>query len=885
MQSFTNDNKVTMKTPPISKKQSDSLTLLIDKQGDIGKAILLQMRKVDVFGYIVFATRNYTSLPGQDVLFCPFQNTMPLFPNEDYSHIIVIYNGEADVLHALSGLLKKAHESGGAMFVCVPIRFYTKIVAEKIQATGQHPIIIGDIFGENILQEGTTIADFFKQAKKEEKIVISGMGMESAYPVYIDDVSAAIVRAIFVKKEKKVIWMILPPHPPTKLSLARMFQKIDPILRIDLVGEEEKNTVALPTDGVYLLENNYSVEEKIKHVYKQEMAIVINTEDRRQIEDKKTPKNVRILLFRFMFFFCVFLLLPVLSTIFFMILGWYDLWQAKNALLHGDVAKMEAFTKKGEKFLQIADKTRLVFNTVPFPQKNMLLAKIDENISQEKTVAALFLEISKLTKSFQKKDSVSIEMSARKSLALLQEVKINGGDKKIPLFSTTVLSNMVGIFPDIAGFTRPKTYLVLLQNNMELRPGGGFIGSFAIAKVNKGDVEFSLHDVYDADGQLKGHIEPPFPIRRHLKSIHWYLRDSNYYANFPTSASASAFFIKEETGEVVDGVIAVDVSFVKMLVGAFGKIEVPDYKETITKDNFYTVVQNHAEKDFFAGSTQKKDFLQSLFRAIQARLNQKNVPYQLLYTTLLQGFGEKHVMVASREQPIQNIFVVNNMSSSLHDGRRKKDSLRDYMGISEANVGVNKANVGIARSLSYDVAIDNKASVSAKLTIWYKNEKNNNTYAADYKNYLRIIAPYGSVLTSISIDNDEKKLIPAVIDPKVYEAKKFVAPTGLEVAIEEENNKTLFGFLVNVPLGQETTIVAKYMLPQSLPALPSSFTYDLLLYKQPGTEVYPVTFSLQCSENYGVIKTTDGFTKKANALQKEILFTSDVNMNVLFSAK
>jgi len=48
---------------------------------------------------------------------------------------------------------------------------------------------------------------------------------------------------------------------------------------------------------------------------------------------------------------------------------------------------------------------------------------------------------------------------------------------------------------------------------MELRPGGGFIGSYAILSVDKGKItNFKIYDVYDADGQLKNHIEPPFAI-------------------------------------------------------------------------------------------------------------------------------------------------------------------------------------------------------------------------------------------------------------------------------------------------------------------------------------------------------------------------------------
>src|SRR5438045_4135675 len=35
------------------------------------------------------------------------------------------------------------------------------------------------------------------------------------------------------------------------------------------------------------------------------------------------------------------------------------------------------------------------------------------------------------------------------------------------------------------GMSSPKTYLVLLLNNTELRPGGGFIGAYAVVQFDK----------------------------------------------------------------------------------------------------------------------------------------------------------------------------------------------------------------------------------------------------------------------------------------------------------------------------------------------------------------------------------------------------------------
>ncbi|MCD6225716.1 DUF4012 domain-containing protein, partial [bacterium] len=102
----------------------------------------------------------------------------------------------------------------------------------------------------------------------------------------------------------------------------------------------------------------------------------------------------------------------------------------------------------------------------------------------------------------------------------------------------------------LTGREQPRRFLVLLQNNMELRPTGGFIGSLAVLQFTDGQlIDFKVNDVYQADGQLKGHVEPPAPIKNILGEGGWYLRDSNWSPDFPVSAQRAAWFYRKETGQ------------------------------------------------------------------------------------------------------------------------------------------------------------------------------------------------------------------------------------------------------------------------------------------------------------------------------------------------
>jgi len=66
------------------------------------------------------------------------------------------------------------------------------------------------------------------------------------------------------------------------------------------------------------------------------------------------------------------------------------------------------------------------------------------------------------------------------------------------------------------------------------------------------------HDVDSLDAQLKGGVVPPKGIASYLNEKNWFLRDSNWDPDFPTSAVRAEWFIDKEIGESFDGVFAIN---------------------------------------------------------------------------------------------------------------------------------------------------------------------------------------------------------------------------------------------------------------------------------------------------------------------------------------
>lgn len=287
----------------------------------------------------------------------------------------------------------------------------------------------------------------------------------------------------------------------------------------------------------------------------------------------------------------------------------------------------------------------------------------------------------------------------------------------------------------LVGAKDKAKYLILFQNNMELRPTGGFIGSFALLTLDHGKIsEIVVNDVYSADGQLKGHVDPPEPIRVHLGEGGWYLRDANWDPDFPESAEKIEWFLNKEIDQTVDGVIAVDLFFVKKLLEVTGPIVLTDFGKTITADNFYTSIQSEVEENFFPGSIKKASFLTSLVKELTEKL--QDVPsneYYPVFNGIYESLNERHVQIHLHDQNAQK--AISNLGFAGEVSPNTTYSLID------ANLGVNKANQFIKRNHNLNLEFSKKV-ISHDLLVTYENTGTQALgNSSIYKSYTRLILP------------------------------------------------------------------------------------------------------------------------------------------------
>ena len=298
-----------------------------------------------------------------------------------------------------------------------------------------------------------------------------------------------------------------------------------------------------------------------------------------------------------------------------------------------------------------------------------------------------------------------------------------------------------------------KKFLLFFANNRELRPGGGFIGSFGILKMGDYSIDkLEIYDVYDADGQLTVKVDPPQPIAQFLNQPYWFLRDSNFSPDFLENYQRALFFLEKEMGLAdFDGSILITTSAIENILAPFGDLYVPDYKETVNSQNFYLKTQIEVEQDFFPGSTQKRNFLSSLMN--QIFINLDRVSLHDLGIKIKKSLDEKQIVAYSKEEGFQSFLDSTFWSGRVIEPKCniQENCIIDYIFPYDANLGANKANYFVSKNMYLKTAIDNDGKISHVLSIQYKNSSPSLIFPTGlYRNYFQVLLPTDSLVESVT---------------------------------------------------------------------------------------------------------------------------------------
>ncbi len=878
-------------TAQLSSQKNQRPILIVDKRGIIGGQIAKKLSE----NFIIILVSKEEILQHPNIIHVPFSKKIPSIPDNYYSHIFLV-DGETIVSESISSFVKKATMDDCNLVLIQSIKTDDEKSFDEVKAYKKGQIIFfADLFSEEFILNnfGKDLASI----KKTRKIEVENDGLETIRPVYLNDFIEKFIEQIFVRENTNKIINLFPRAELTKLSFSRIVQSIDPLIKTDFVKDKTPKEKSIIKEGDFVLEE-YDLKKSVKDFLEKENPQDFKEEDfSQEIGERSYLRGAILFLFIFIIFF---IFLPLITTYAYAGLGVYELSKVKSDFEKGSINSSLESAKKAQTFFSFAQKTLVPLKTEAriIRQEDRYFA-LEQKINSGEKLSEATISIADSAEKIRtvlSGDSKDPSGDFSKTLALLKESisdfeSINV-DNQIPQIKekmsevspvVSFLSSSIDILPQALAFDKEKKYLVLFQNNMELRPGGGFIGSYGILDIKEGRIkDFKIDDVYNPDGQLKGHVEPPFPIRRFLPQPNWFLRDSNFDIDFKNNASEAAYFFGLETGEEVDGVLGIDVNVLKNILEVTGPVEVSDYDVSLNSDNFYDEVQKNAQKDFFPGSKQKKNFLTAVFKSITQKLsNPQKTPYLSLLKIVKESLSTKDILLSSSDSKLQKELEINGWAGTADvSSKISGSSINDIFGISEANLGINKVNYLISRTVSKAEMVDPDGTVSSTATISYKND----SQSLNYKNYLRIILPSNITIKELSFDNVLQQMAPAVTDPAVFEAKGFKPPTGVEIDQKDDGSKTIVGFLVNIPPSSIKSISLTYEQKESL-ILGDTISYGLSYIKQPGTSEFPFDLSFYFPQDYKMLKGEKGTTKTSEKIDLQTSIEKDEDFEFLFSKK
>ncbi len=406
----------------------------------------------------------------------------------------------------------------------------------------------------------------------------------------------------------------------------------------------------------------------------------------------------------------------------------------------------------------------------------------------------------------------------------------------------------------LLGENKPQTYLILLENNMELRPGGGFIGSFGVLKVADYSLkEIKIYDVYDADGQLKVHIDPPEAIKKYLHQPHFFLRDSAFSPDFPTNYKTAAKFLQKEMGfSNFSGGILITTTAVEKILNAFGNIYLTDFKENVNSDNFYIKAQIHSEHNFFPGSLQKKNFLNSLVQHLI--INIDTADKIKLAKAIFTSLNEKQIVLYLKNKQLQKIIDSLFWSGKIIEpscNSTRTNCVSNYIFPFSANLGVNKANFFVRKSIIFKSKITPKGDIYTFLTFHFINDSPNYVFpGGDYKNFFQIYIPQNTEIIEIKRDGEKIK----------YETENT------------ENFKDIKIFFLLKPK-ESSEIKISYHLDEKISE--GENVYQIVLQKQIGALNSDLIFDLELPPNIYIINQNFTPLAKGNEIIYNTLLSED----------
>lgn len=392
------------------------------------------------------------------------------------------------------------------------------------------------------------------------------------------------------------------------------------------------------------------------------------------------------------------------------------------------------------------------------------------------------------------------------------------------IYSLGDLRGFIWNMPGFLGFFGEKHYLLLFQNNYELRPGGGFISAYAEVTMSYGFPDIQFHDSYAID--YLPYRDPPTPLKTFLaldpKFRGWQFRDANFDPDFPTSAAQVNAFYGEKYPEnpKFDGIIALDLHFLEQLLQNIGSLTVSD--KSYTADNFFMQTQlevKNIDLHNEASLDNRKSTLGPLAGALISKVKWSPWLWPAVFDSVSASLHQKHILLNFKNTSWQQ-KIENYGWGGTFDGA----NYQNFIYLDSANIGGRKADRYMKKYYDYNLTMNDQGQAEVEFVIHFQHLGTYHLQSDLYQGYLRTYVPLGVKILEVSGDYWH-----GLNNEFTYDS------------LEDKNSK-MIGTYVHLFPGDSREIRIKYQLPFNF----NQEDLEFNLIKQAGTvdDLWSVNFQM-----------------------------------------
>ena len=222
------------------------------------------------------------------------------------------------------------------------------------------------------------------------------------------------------------------------------------------------------------------------------------------------------------------------------------------------------------------------------------------------------------------------------------------------------------------GGNGPRSYLFLSQNPDEVRPTGGYIGTYGVLTGVGGKLAVTRYDSMESwtrahpEAQVRPE-ERGSPYRYDTALVQG-LANVNTTPDWPQAAELAARLWARGGEEPVDGVISFSPAFLARILSVMGTVRVEGYDETITSANLVERLDFYAHQQRAELGSDRKDFIAVLAKAVMERLLEaRTSQWVSLGKVVADSFVAREAMMWSADAEVASALSDRRWDSALPD--------------------------------------------------------------------------------------------------------------------------------------------------------------------------------------------------------------------------